>query len=285
MLVGFYSGVSGLLYNEEKLAVTSSNLSNVDTSGFRRSLLVLRSRDENSASKWVDSDVRRRVPKFYGIRRAGVYKIYEDTGTLKDTGNPHDIAIPPELKNAFFSVSRTDPLDDQTYYTRNGSISIGPEDTSVPGSPTVLYLGGHIALDESGNPLEVSPNGGELEIGRGGIVRQGGEVLGELPIFRLNKSPDPNIQQSANLQQLLQLGDSLYKVPNGFEREFNPSRIMIGENGVSQLMLQGLVEGSNVNPIDELLHMTEATKSYSSNMSSISSQMDGLEKLFQMVRS
>lgn len=284
MLLGFYSGVSGLVYNEQKQGITSSNLSNLDTAGFRRSLVLMRSRDENPYTKRVHSDVRGRVPSFHGVRRTGVYKIYKDTGSLKSTQDPFDIAIPPELKNAFFSVQRADPNDANTYYTRNGTLSIGLADPSNEESAPVLYLGGHIALDEEGRSIEIDPTGGELQVSPGGVVRQGESVVGELPVYRLDKSPDPSIRQSANLQQLLQMGDSLYKVPEGLEREFNPFRLEAGQNGLQKLMAQGMREESNVSPVEELLHMMEASKGFAANATSITTQAQGLTKLFKIIQ-
>lgn len=284
MLLGFYSGVSGAVYNEEKLEVTSSNLANVDTAGFRRSLLLHHTRDKNPKTNRIDSVVRERLPQQYGIRRSGVYKIYEDTGALKQTDSPFDVAIPPELKNAFFNVKRTDVNDGDTYFTRNGTLSMGLEDPTNPDSDTVLYLGGHVALDEGGSPLLVDATAGELHIGDNGVVRQGETIVGEIPVFRLNRSPDPNVQTSANLQQLLQVGESLFKIPPSLKNEFTPFRLEIGENGVNRLLAQGMREGSNVNPINELLYMMEASKGHSSNVAAISKQMEGLTKLFQVVR-
>ncbi|SCA62608.1 hypothetical protein SCG7109_AB_00610 [Chlamydiales bacterium SCGC AG-110-M15] len=282
MLLGFHANVSGMNYNSEILDVVSNNLSNTDTSGFRRSLSVIRSREEHDNSKWVDSDARERLPGFHGVQRTGIYKIYKDTGKLQETGNSMDVAIPPELQNAFFAVKRNDG-DPNTYYTRNGTLSFGLQDISNPNSPNVLYLGGHLALDDGNQAIEIDPSFGELSIGADGQVMQGETAIAELPIYRMNKSPDPNVQQSANLQLLNQMGDSLFRIPPESRQEFNPFRIEIG-NGINRVLVQGMRESSNVNPMSELVHMMEATKSYSSNASAIERQMGGLEKLFELVR-
>ena len=211
MLLGFHANVSGMNYNSEKLNVVSNNLSNADTSGFRRSLSVIRTRAEHDLNKWIDPTTKERIPTFYGNERTGVYKIYEDTGRLQETGNSMDVAIPPELQNAFFSVKRNNPNDPTNYFTRNGTLSFGAQDPNNPDSPNVLYLGGHLALDETKQPIEIDPTLGKLTISVDGTVKQGESTVGELPIYRLNKSPDPNTQQGANLQQLHQMGDSLFK--------------------------------------------------------------------------
>jgi|SaaInlStandDraft_3_1057020.scaffolds.fasta_scaffold36320_1 flagellar basal-body rod protein FlgF len=285
MLAGYYSGVSGLYYNQQKLDVVSNNLANADTTGFRRSLMVARSRDMNDKTPWIHSDARDRLPHFYGAERTGVYKIYGDTGKLQATGSPYDVAIAPELKNAFFSVKRSDPTDKETYYSRNGTISIEHLDSSDSNSPSVLYLGGNIALSASGNPIEVNLTGGQISVGLDGVVRQGESALGELGIFRFNKSSDPRVQVNSNLQLLSQLGDSLFKIPEEHSDEFNPRRLDMGRDNLSRLTVQGVRESSNVNPVTEMVGMMEATKSFAANADSIKTQMQGLQKLFQLVQS
>jgi flagellar basal body rod protein FlgG len=285
MLAGYFSGASGLHYSSQKLEVVSNNLSNANTTGYRRSSFVVRNREPNQRTKWVDSAVRERNPVFNGLQRTGIYKIYGETGPLQATGNNMDIAIPPELKNAFFAVRRAGENDRNTYYTRNGGLTIGFEQPDNPESQSVLYLGGHIALDSTNQPIPINASGGQINIGSDGSVRQGDTPLGELPVYRLNKSNDPNVQAGANLQLLSQMGDSLFKIPDEFSSEINPYRLESGVGNVTRVVSQGVRESSNVNSIDQLLTMMEAKGEYSSNTSAITKQMEGLTKLFQLVRS
>jgi flagellar basal-body rod protein FlgG len=285
MLSGFYAGASGLLYNEQRQAVTASNLANVDTAAFRRSMLVLRSRQHEGKHIHVDRDVRDRHPSFYGIQKNGVYKVYQETGRLKSTDNPLDIAIPSQLKNAFFKVKKADPNDSSTYYTRNGALSLGLLDPKNSESPTVLYLGGNVAIDHSGQPLEVNPAGGQFRVEESGLVRQGNTIIGELPVYRFNKTNNPGLIENANLQYLEQFGDSLYGVAAHGRDKMFPMRLEVGKNGVQKLVKQGVREESNVNPVNELVYMMESSRSFNSNVTAMKTQSEGLTKLFQIIRS
>lgn len=285
MLLGFYAGASGLLYNEQRQAVTASNLANVDTAGFRRSLLVLRSRRQEGKNIHFDRDVRDRNPSFYGIEKNGIHKVYRETGRLKSTDNPLDIAIPSDLKNAFFQVKKAGMRDPKTYYTRNGTLSLGLLDPTNPESQTVLYLGGHVAIDHGGQPIEVNPAIGSFRVEESGLVRQGNAVVGELPVYRFNKSNNPGFIENANLQQLSQQGESLLSVPEYAKHEMFPMRIEVGQAGVRKLIKQGVREESNVNPINELVYMMESSRSFNSNAMAMTTQAEGLNKLFQIIRS
>ena len=284
MLTGIYSGVSAQHYNGQKLGVISNNLANAETTGFRRSMMIVKSRDENSYSRWIDPEVKKRLPKDHGVQRTGIYKNYNAPGDLQLTKNPFDVAIPTELKNAFFSVKGQGADDKSAYYTRNGTLSLGLLNPADQNSPSVLHIGGHIALDEGKQPIQVDPLNGPIKITSGGILQQDGVDVSEIPIYRLNKKADPNNQASANLQGLEQRGNSLFAVPEGKEKEFNPFRLRVGVNGVHRLVLQGMKEGSNVNLFQELVEMMNVTKSSSANKKAISIQSDGLSKLFQLVR-
>lgn len=285
MLTGFHSGASGIYYNEQKLAVTSHNLANVDTSGFRNSYLMFRTREANDLAKSMDSTIKDRLPDVYGTERSGVFRNYEQTGELKQTGNAMDVAIPNEHSNAFFAVKRTDPLDPNIYYTRNGRLTIGPQDPANPNSPSVLYMAGHIALDGGMQPIPIDSSLGPLEIGIGGEIHQGETVVGELTTFRLDASQDPTAAISADLQELVQLGESLFKVPDQKKQEFHPHPLQVGQAGIDRTVIQGMRERSNVNVFHELVDMMDATKATRANQQAMSRQADSLGKLFQIVRS
>jgi len=285
MLTGFHAGVSGILYNEQKLGVISNNAANINTPGFRRSLLMMRTREAPKERGDVHSSVAKRTPKTMGVERTGVFKDYAKTGKLRQTGNDFDLAIDGDLKNAFFTVKRPDPSDQNVYYTRNGTMSLGPADPKNPNSPTVLYLGGNVLLDSNKQPISIDPSLGEMKIDSEGKIRQSGIAVGEVPLYRLDKSQDPSTQIDSNLQALMQKGDSLFQVPDGFEKEFNPMRLHVGQGGIHRLMAQGVQESSNVNMFDQLVEMMATTKASTANTTALKQQLEGLSKLFQAIRS
>lgn len=282
MLQGYYAGLSSLYYNEEKLATTANNLANVNTTGFRRALLLQRTRQESDDTKKIDSRVKERLPDIYGMERASTIKDFSKTGPLQETANPFDIAIPGNLKNAFFGVQGP---DGETVYTRNGQLSLAKQDPNNANSPTVLHLSDHIALGEDGQPIPIRPEFGPLEIAGDGTLKQNGSRVGQLPVFRLMDAEDPNNQKAANLQALMPLGDSLFGVPPQVKDKLNALKIEVGQAGVKQTVLQGVKEASNVNIYQELTEMMNATKAADANKNALRIQMDGLSKLFQMLRS
>ncbi|NCF71697.1 MAG: hypothetical protein GWP59_08355 [Chlamydiales bacterium] len=283
MLTGFYAGVSGIHFNEEKLNVISNNISNADTSGFRRSVMMLKTHKSEPKTSWIDSRVKDRLPSFYGVMREQVLTTREGGATKKHTGNPMDVAIDPKLSNAFFKV-KADGIEKEVF-TRNGTLSFGLEDPNDPGSATVLYMANNMLLDASGNPIAINAAAGTPEISTSGEVLQSGKAIGEAAIYRFNKYETEDQIVDSDIELLDKLGGSLYSVPEALTHEFYPIKIQLGSGGSSTLMQQGYSEGSNVNVISELGAMMEAEKSAKANQLAANMHMDGLQKLFQVVRS
>lgn len=282
MLTGFFSGVSGLYYNQQKLDVTSHNISNADTTAFKRSLAVFTTRKLSPDFPAVDRDVQVRNPEFYGIKRLGVFQDIERAGRIRNTEDPMDLAIVPELKNAFFSVRK--PGTNETFYTRNGRMSLGHENPQDLNSPIVLYISDNIALGPDGQPIPIDPNNGDFTINKDGTLFQDEAPSGEVALYRFNKSNDPTVQEGSNLQALRRLGDSLFTIPEEFKNEFNPFRIEVGKNDISRIVKQGAKEHSNVNVFSEMVEMINSTKSSEANRVAMVKQMEGLSKLFELTR-
>ncbi len=284
MIQGYQAGLSGILYNKQRLDAVSHNMANANTTGFRRAGMVLRTREEHPFSKYVDSAVRKRLPEIYGMERTGNYVDHVKTGETRETGNSMHVALDTSIPNAFFAVQNRDPSDNTTYYTRNGTLSFGNLTPGDPNSESILLMSGHTVLDEGSQPIQVDPSLGEISVTNSGAIYQAGEEIGKLPAYRFNKSQDPNVQSSSNLQAMERLGESLFKIPDAYAREFNPFKIEVGEHGVKNIMKQGALEGSNVNIVGEMMEMMNASKSGSANQKAMKLQMDGLAKLFQLVR-
>mgnify|MGYP001274334046 CR=1 FL=1 len=150
-------------------------------------------------------------------------------GALEQTGRTLDFAI--EGDGAFFRVQD----GDGEAYTRDGAFTLDPEGrlTTQAGN-AVLGDGGEIILD---------PTLGEPQVGSDGAITQNGDPVGRLSVVRFGA-----------LGALEKGGDGLYRnVSNAIPDEANDARIR-----------QGMLEGSNVNPILEITNLIEIQRAYES---------------------
>ncbi|MEH6699824.1 MAG: flagellar basal-body rod protein FlgF [Brevundimonas sp.] len=148
-------------------------------------------------------------------------------GALSQTGRTLDFAI--EGDGAFFTVQD----GDAEAYTRDGAFTISPEGLLVTaaGLP-VLGDGGEILLD---------PARGAPQVAGDGTISQDGQVVGRLTVVRFD-----------TLSVLEKAGDGLYRnTSNAQPMDAPDARIH-----------QGMLEGSNVNPILEITNLIEISRSY-----------------------
>lgn len=154
---------------------------------------------------------------------------YIDTkgGPMKATGNPLDVAV----SGPGYLAVRT-PGGER--YTRAGTFMINNEGQMV--TPD-----GFPVLDEGGQPIDFAPEDKKITIGESGIISVDGEERAQL-----------NVVEFANPQELVREGSTLFRS----DVEPVPAE--------TSRVLQGVVEQSNVSPVQELVQMTKVNRSVSS---------------------
>mgnify|MGYP003940482311 FL=1 len=181
-----------------------------------------------------------------GTMSAGVnfQKIVTDftLGELTETGGKLDVAL---NRSGFFTVVDG---EGNTYYTRDGSFQLNEEGALVTST-------GHYVQGTNGN---IYINGDDISIGRDGTVIVDGNVVGRLDIVDLQ-----------NREFLRKVGYNLYQMAEGAEPE---------EIAYEGEVLQGVIEGSNVNPIDEMVEMITLLREFEVSQKLIRVQDEMLER-------
>lgn len=148
-------------------------------------------------------------------------------GALEQTGRDLDFGI--EGEGAFFTVQD----GEGEAYTRDGAFSIDAEGRLVTqGGAAVLGDGGEIILDATRGAVSVGPDG---------TITQEGQPVGRLTLARFE-----------TLSVLSKDGDGLYR---------NRSNAQPIEATGAQVR-QGMLEGSNVNPLIEITNLIEISRAY-----------------------
>lgn len=170
MSIAFYTGVAGMLASQSHMDVTSNNIANINTVGYKtqesvfQNLLYTRMNiHENYGNTAADTDTENTVDgdntaKSYdmvghGVRIGAVNLLYKQGGYLS-TGRTLDFAIDGE---GLFAVE-TD--SDEVQYTRNGNFSIDIEGkkaylVTTDGSHVLTSKGKRVSLelDDNGSPI------------------------------------------------------------------------------------------------------------------------------------
>ncbi len=147
-------------------------------------------------------------------------------GTIQSTGNPLDVALGGE---GWFSVET--PRGER--YTRAGRFTIGADGRLTDAQ-------GNAVLGAEGRPIAISPADTRIEILGDGTVRSENGVLGRLRVVRF-----------ADEQALRAEGDRLFDAAG-----------QAPEDVPRPAVLQGSLEGSNVQAVMEMTRMMEELREF-----------------------
>jgi len=243
------AAASGMMAQQTRVEVIAHNLANVNTTGFRRS----RARFEDLLYQTVrgaqvldgnGADTAPAVQIGRGTRLASVQRI-EAQGPLESTGRPLDLAIEGD---GFFQVQLP---GGGLAYTRDGSLTVS--DRGI-----LTTQAGYTVVPDISIPEEAS----ELSVSRGGIVTVVLPGRGEpLEIGRLE------LARFSNPPGLRALGENLFaETPaSGTAQAGIPQ-----EDGFGRV-IQGALEGSNVEIVQEMVEMITALRAYEINSKAIQS--------------
>ena len=234
MIRGLYGAASAMMSEMVKQDVIANNLANINTTGFKGDSAVFKEQMEQQLYRTSDqpdgSDpLGVSTPVHIGAMTTGsesdgVYTDYA-AGIYHQTDNPLDMALDG---SGFFAVDTGSGIR----YTRNGSFTLADDGT-------LETMEGYKVLGGNG-PVQVPPGGGKIAIGEDGQVLVDGTQIDQLQVVDFDK-PYP----------LTKIGDSLFAA--AADAPVIPS---------SAKVKQGGVEGSNVNPVTQMVHMIATMRAY-----------------------
>ncbi len=246
MLREIYTAALGMVPQLVRLEVVANNLANLTSLGYRRELLFQRALIE----------AQQNLAHIPGEVEAADVPVASYTdfspGALQQTGHPLDVA----LEGPGFFVVR-DALG-QLFLTRRGRFLASSDGTlSTPEGKAVLGVGGvplHVPL-ESSEPPVITPEG---------ELRVGSLVVGS---FWVVSVPPEGVQRSDGVEFALRPEVQLQSLQPGQYR-----------------LLQGFVEGSNVNPVEELIRLIELQRHFELGQRVIRAGDSTLERSISIAR-
>ncbi|MBI4979222.1 MAG: flagellar basal-body rod protein FlgG [Spirochaetes bacterium] len=249
MLRSLWTAASGMNGMQFKVDTIANNLSNVNTTGYKKSRadfedLLYQTMKIAGTPATEDTVVPTGIQAGLGVKTAATQKMFSQ-GSLQSTGNKLDLAIEGE---GFFRVQ----LPDGTVgYTRDGSFKIDSNGQLVNSNGYKLM------------PETVMPEGFEFEkinISQEGRVEV--TVAGSDEIIEVGQV---NLYRFVNPAGLTAIGGNLLKesVASGEAIEGEA-----GTEGQGKLH-QGFLEMSNVKVVDEMVDMIVAQRAYEMNSKSI----------------
>lgn len=252
---------TGMLAQQTNVEVISNNLANMNTTGYKRrraefqDLIYQNLRRVGSQSADTGSVLPSGAQVGLGVRTSAIYRISEQ-GNLQQTENRFDLAI---RGNGFFQVQL--PSGDIAY-TRDGTFALSPEGVIVTAEGFVVQPG--ITIPAAARDVTINASG---------------EVLATL-----DGQPAPqNVGQIqtaifANQGGLEAMGDNLFRATAASGQ---PQAAAPGAPGHGTVM-QGFVETSNVNVVNEITSLITAQRAYEMNSRVITASDEMLNTLTRL---
>ena len=263
MIRSLYTAASGMTAQQHQIDVTSNNIANVNTAGFKKDRaefqdLIYESLNYTSGRTGENNTNPTGQDVGLGVRLANVQKNFSQ-GEIQVTGNTFDMAIEGE---GFFKVTMP---DGETAYTRNGGFKVDSEGVIVNGNGYPM------------DPEIVVPDD-FLDIN----ISQDGIVSGTNPNTGLEEDLGQiTLADFINPAGLTPIGETLFKVSNvsGDPIEAVPTEQQFG--GIRQ----GMIEMSNVALVTEMVDLITSQRAYEANSKSIQTTDSMLGIVNQLKRS
>jgi len=261
MHAALYVSKTGLSAQDTRLAALSNNLANVATNGFKRDRVVFEDllyqiQRQPGANSTQNTELPSGLQVGTGVRVVGTQKQFNQ-GSLQTTGESLDVAI---NGRGFFEIVMP---DGSSAYTRDGQFHLSSDGEIVTAS-------GHLL-----NPGLTLPQGAQsITIGTDGVVS-----------VKLFGQPDPvnigniNLVDFVNPAGLQAIGGNLFvqTLSSG-----NPQQSAPGQNGMGTVV-QGSLESSNVEVVEELVDMITTQRAYEMNSRVISTADQMLQFITQQL--
>ncbi len=251
-----WSAASGMKGLQLKIDTISNNLANVNTVGYKKQRLEFKDMmyEKLSGDSFLDGEGRPTVLEIgHGVLASATSRSFTN-GNYEETGGELDAAINGD---GFFVIN---DQNGEPRYTRDGGFKISVTNGSAFLTTAEGYYvqgdGGDIDLGDDVASVVIDKNG-NITVKRSDAEEF--ESIGQLDLVKFANSPG-----------LEAMGNNLYgsTVASGDATDL--------ENGESEI-LQGYVETSNVDVVEEMINLITAQRAYEVNSKTIQTADSMLE--------
>jgi len=219
MLEGLYSAAAGMQAQQQRIDSVANDLANVNTNGYKHTRVAFR-------DLLYVNDASGNVRSGAGAAATTIGRGFVQ-GSMRETGNPLDVAIEGE---GFLRVRRADGTD---ALTRDGSLRIDPRGrlTTQRGE-----------LVQPAITVPAGTNESAVSIGADGTVSANNRPVGRIQLVNV-RSPE----------SLDVIGENLYRTT---------AASGAATNAAGARLTQGSIEASNVDVGDSMTEMIDAQRSF-----------------------
>lgn len=261
MVKGLYTAYTGMIIEQKKMDTLTNNMANADTNGFKKEGMTATSFADQLAYRIKDTS-HYNLPKGLGDITFGA-KVGEtytnwDSGSFKVTDNNDDFALDG---NGFFAISYTNKQGENSIkYTRDGAFTVNTQGYLVTKDGDFVLTQAGATNGDPNQRVQIDPTM-DYRVDELGNIYQNDQVVSTLGVIDFE---DYNFLQK--------YGENLYDLVDGGTIQASNAAV-----------LQGVLETSNVNVIDEMVEMITVTRAYEANQKLIQTIDSDLERAVTQV--
>ena len=257
MVRSLWTAATGMIAQQTNVDTIANNLSNVNTTGYKTSVaefqsllyqnLQTRTTSANGETKPGSAQVG------LGVRNSSISTIFTQ-GALLESSSDSAFAIEGD---GFFAIRGA---DGGTYYTRNGNFFISQGQDGL----ALATAEGYPVLDSDGDPIEFDED----------LIANKITITGDGRFCYPDKDNNPQdigitlgVHQFNNPNGLSKNDGGYFEVTEASGEAMNEAD---NDDLTRSRIVQGYLEGSNVQVVDEMVNMIVAQRAYEMNSKAIS---------------
>ncbi|HHW03959.1 MAG TPA: flagellar basal-body rod protein FlgG [Thermoanaerobacterales bacterium] len=253
MMRALWSASSGMLAQQLNVDIISNNLANVNTTGFKKNRLEFKDllydtlKRPDVYQQGLGNPIGLQVG--HGVRPSATTRTFTE-GNLQQTGNTFDLAIEGD---GFFMVEKPDGT---LAFTRDGAFKVSLDGTDR----NLVTSEGYYVLSSDEDYITIPEGYQDISISADGLIT--------------------GKDETGNIQELGQIGLVKFMNPEGLLATGNNLFEQTAASGQYQLrqdvtdpgygsILQGFLEMSNVQVVEEMVNLITAQRAYEINTKAI----------------
>ena len=264
--IALHSAATGLSALSTQIDVVANNLANVNTVGYKKTrtnfedLLYLH-REQPGVENSEGAVTPAGLEVGLGVRVSNTQHDFR-VGSPEETGNDLDVMIDGD---GFFRVDIFQEEGTGIGYTRAGNFFLNRDGELVLGNAQGPRVEPSIQIDPTALRVEISPDGTISQI----LPGQDPDAVGRLDLATF-----------VNPAGLKAIGGNI------FVETAASGPAIVGQPGEGNLgsILQGYLETSNVDPVEELIHLIKAQRAFELNSQTIQAADEVMQVVGQLRR-
>ncbi len=275
MMRSLWTAASGMKAQQLNIDVISNNLSNVATTGYKKERMEFKDLLYQTIEKAKGTEESQNprptsVQIGHGVRAVATVKDF-GIGNIEQTGSTFDFAIEGDGFFVVRDIGATKSDEQTMLYTKDGSFKIS---AAPDGTKYLTTSQGYQVLNSDNKPILISDKKSDVNVANITVDQNGEFSYVDSASKKVAMNQKLKVVRFPNSNGLENIGNNLFKSTPAAGKATAETGL---GNNTSKIM-QGFLERSNVQIVEEMVNMIVAQRAYEINSKSIQASDDMMQQ-------